>query len=99
MGKAVDWIQVGELAKGITENILPPSDALTGRTIRLNLEDGRQWELMFKGADTLQWHILQGGNTGDQGTAGYVATCPREAIYFVDFVHPRATAATARFTK
>jgi len=92
MGKPADWIQVGELAKGITENILPPSDGLAGRTFRLNLEDGSRWELIFRDAGTLEWNINKGADRGEQGRAGYVATCPREQIFFVDYIHPRAAA-------
>jgi hypothetical protein len=80
------FIQVGELAKGISENVLPVVDALGGRSLRLFFEDGASTRFTFADAHGLRWEVLAGPAAGSGGEETYSATCVRDSVYFVDYV-------------
>jgi hypothetical protein len=80
------FIQVGDLAKGITENVLPDSDELIGESLDLYFEDGRVANFHFNSAHSLTWEIRQAHEKSRRQEAHYRATRPREGIYFVDYI-------------
>jgi hypothetical protein len=88
------FIQVGELAKGISENVLPAVGALSGRSLQLFFEDGSCTSLTFTSAHDLRWEVVAGSARGTRDEEAYWATCFREAVYFVDYVS-RAQRATS----
>ncbi len=88
------FIQVGELAKGISENVLAAVDALSGQSLQLFFEDGSSTRFTFADAHELRWEVLEGSAKGARGEEIYSATCFRDAFYFVDYVS-RAQRATS----
>jgi MoaF C-terminal domain/MoaF N-terminal domain len=90
------YIQVGELVKGISEDVLPSEDVLDGRTFSLSLEDGNEMQLSFSGEGCLSWQVTAGPWTGARGEESCRVTRPRDGIVVVDFVASslRATAVT-----
>lgn len=94
MTNPLKFIQVGDLCKEITENALPPTNALAGRTMGLYFEDGTTARIQFDSMDALNWEIVEGGDRGCCGTATYRATCPRDGIYLVDYIRQDLRAAS-----
>jgi hypothetical protein len=86
MADTLQFVQVGDLAKGITENVLPHSAELAGQSMRLNFEDGSATHIQFNDARLLAWEVVHGMEKGRRGKACYKATCPRPGIYLVDLV-------------
>lgn len=92
MNSDFNWIQVGELARSISENLLPDSDALTGRTLRLCFEDGSVIRWTFNGLHDLSWEVLEGPEKGARDDETFRATCIRPQIYLVDYILHRRQA-------
>ena len=88
------FIQVGELAKGISENLLPTVDTLSGRALQLFFEDGSATRFTFADAHDLRWEVQAGPAKGARDEEVYSATCLRDSVYFVDYVS-RAQRATS----
>jgi hypothetical protein len=86
MANDLKFIQVGDLAKGITEHTLPDSDDLAGQTLVLNCDDGTALRIQFKTTHELNWAVVEGAEKGLSGDSTYCATCPRKGIYFVDYL-------------
>jgi hypothetical protein len=82
----LEFIQVGDLAKGIREESAPSLDDLRGRSLRLFFEDGSVMHMSFTGARDLSWAVVEGPGKGTSGEETYSASCPREGIYFIDYV-------------
>ena len=80
------FIQVGELAKGISENLLPDSDALSGRSLTLFNENGTKTGICFESSHDLSWEAIEGPGKGTGGREKYRATAIREGIFFVDYI-------------
>ncbi len=80
------FIQVGELAKGIGENVLPAVDTLSGRSVRLFFEDGSTTRFTFADAHAVHWEVLEGPGKGVGGEEIYSATCLRDAVLLADYV-------------
>ena len=59
-----EFISVGELSDGFSENILPATDALVGSRITLYFESGKKATITFVDRETLQ---VGNGGTGIQG--------------------------------
>ena len=93
------FIQVGELAKGISENVLPAVDALSGRSLQLSFDDGSSTRYTFPSAHDLHWEVLSGPAAGTSGDESYSATCVRDSVFFVDYVSrcERATSVSLVF--
>ena len=94
MSKELDWIQVGDLAKGyVGGHMLPENSDLAGRTIELNYEDMGVTRYSFNDNNVLEWKIVDGKEKGTCGEETFRATCLRGGFYFVDFIAqtPRAT--------
>lgn len=94
MTDQLKFIQVGDLCKEITENILADSDDLTGKTIQLFFEDGTTTRIQFNTIHGLTWEVIEGAAKGEGGDETYRATCPREGIYFVDYIKQGQRATT-----
>ena len=80
------FIQVGELAKGISENLLPDSDALCGSSPTLSFENGTTTSIRFESDHELSWKIIDGPDKGTGGRETYRATAIRDGIFFVDYI-------------
>ncbi len=85
--EVTNWISVGALADSFSPdiNILARSDELVGRSLTLCTADGGTARYEFVTRDTLNW-TASGPGAAESGSESYVATSPREGIYFVDFV-------------
>jgi hypothetical protein len=84
-GKVQEYITVGELSAGFSENIIEPTGDLVGRQIGLNYEFGKKARITCTDTEVLKWE------TDDQGReekfiCSYRAIMPRKNIYFVDFI-------------
>jgi hypothetical protein len=86
MGKETRWVQVGELAQGIGENVLEENHQLTGKSIRLFFQDGDAYRLTFRSPNRLQWVNMEGMEENDSPDEFFRSTCLREDIYLVDFI-------------
>ena len=82
----LEFIQVGELAKGMVGEPPPAVTHLAGRSLRLAFADGTAARLTFSAGHTLEWEWLEGPQAGGRETDTYWACRPRDGIYFVDFV-------------
>jgi len=93
---ALRFIQVGELAKGISEDTLPLDERLDGAGLTLYGEDGSVTTLTFAGAGRLAWEVTAGPGAGARGEEECRVTRPREDVVVVDYVSAslRATAVT-----
>ena len=94
MTEDLKYIQVGDLAKGITGNILPDSGELTGKSPKLFFEDGSIMQIRFNSVHRMTWEALEGLEKGSRGDATYRATSLREDIYFVDYIKESQRAKT-----
>jgi len=81
------FIQVGELAKRISENLLPESDILSGKTLQFSFENGTATRVRFHNPHDLTWEIIDGPDKGSHGQQTYRATNIRDNICFVDSVN------------
>jgi hypothetical protein len=82
----LDFIQVGDLVKGIRQEGMPSVDDLAGKSLELAYEDGGVTRVAFTGPNDLAWEVLQGPEKGRSGKESYSAFRPRDDIYFVDYV-------------
>jgi hypothetical protein len=82
----LDFIQVGELAKGIRQETLPAVEALVGRSLQLFYENGAVTRVAFVGPHDLLWEVSKGPAAGSSGEETYLANRIREDIFFVDYV-------------
>lgn len=82
----IDWIQVGELAKGFENGyMLPDNDDLVGKSIRLFFDNRDVVHVTFNDGHSLTWKVVNGPQNRES-VETYRATCPRPGIYFVDVV-------------
>ena len=86
MGEDLQWIQVGSLAEELSEHVLPDSSDLGGRTIRLFFENGTATRIAFHDTHSLTWEVIKGDGKGARDDETYIATCPRQNVYFVDYI-------------
>lgn len=88
MMTAPEWIPVGALGDAFLpeNNCLPPVSDLAGRTLNLHFENGWVIEHAFADGERLAWRMTEGESDARQGNEHYVATRPRDNIYFVDFI-------------
>jgi len=80
------FIQVGDLAKTISENLLADSEELSGRSFEFSFENGTATRCCFNNKHDLTWEIIKGPDKGSSGQETYRATCIRKNICFVDYV-------------
>jgi MoaF C-terminal domain/MoaF N-terminal domain len=88
MTNASVWIPVGALGDAFQpdNNTLPPVAELSGRTVSLHFENGWVIDHTFIDGERLSWQVVEGEADVRQGQERYVATRPRQDIYFVDFI-------------
>ena len=94
MTEDLKYIHVGDLAKGITENILPDSDELVGKSLKLFFEDGTIMKIRFNTIHAMTWKVLEGPEKGNHADVAYRATSLRKDIYFVDYIKGTQRATT-----
>ena len=96
MTDALRFIQVGELASGISEDTLPPDEGLAGSALALHGEDGTVTRLAFAAGGRLAWEVTDGPVAGARGEEECRVTRPRDDVVVVDYVSAslRATAVT-----
>ena len=92
MAKKKGLIQVGELAVGFSENILPDTSDLNGKSLTLYFEDGSITSYQFHDNSSLTWKTLEGSDKSRKNDEQYRATCPRKNIYFVDYIQKNSRA-------
>ncbi len=92
----LQFIQVGELVKGISEDPLPADGRLTGTSLTLHTEDGTVLRLTFAAPERLLWQALDGPDAGAEGEEHVIITRPREEVAVVEYIASsrRATAVT-----
>jgi len=83
--KGQDYISVGELSVGFSENILPPTDAFIGKQVELHYESGKKGKATFIDIETLKWETEDQGHR-ERFICSYNAIMPRSDLYFVDFI-------------
>ena len=90
------FIQVGELVKGISEDTLPPDDALVGTSLVLHAEGGAVTRLTIAEAGRLEWEVIGGPGAGEHGEEACVVTRPRDEVVVIDYMAStrRATSVT-----
>jgi hypothetical protein len=82
----LDFVQVGELAKGIRQQAEPAVRELVGASIVLGYEDGTVTRIVFAGDHDLNWEAIDGPDAGSSGTESYAAFSPRDGVYLVDYI-------------
>ena len=80
-----EYISVGELAAGFSENIVKPTNALAGRRVKLYYESGKKAVIAFINTESLGWEAKDQGRT-EKSVCRYTAIMPRKQIFFVDFI-------------
>jgi hypothetical protein len=83
--KAQEYISVGELSVGFSENIIEPTDALVGKQISLYYESGKKADITFIDREALKWET-SGTSQKEVFVCPYMAIMPRKEVYFVDFI-------------
>lgn len=80
-----EYISVGELSVGFSENIMEPTNDLVGKTISLYFENGKETQLTFMDIETMKYLTIE-GEKEERLISSYLAINPRENIYFIDFI-------------
>ncbi|HSB07472.1 MAG TPA: molybdenum cofactor biosynthesis F family protein [Thermodesulfobacteriota bacterium] len=83
--KKPEYITVGELSVGFSENIIELTDNLVGRQIMLNYEFGKKARITCADTEVLKWETEDQGRE-EKFICSYRAIMPRKDIYFVDFI-------------
>ncbi|WP_257347372.1 molybdenum cofactor biosynthesis F family protein [Pseudalkalibacillus decolorationis] len=83
--KEKDFISVGELSVGFSENMMEPIDKLVGKEFSLYYEDNKKCKISFMDIEALKW-LIENGGVEEKFTCTYTAVMPREDIYFIDFI-------------
>jgi len=80
-----EYISVGELSVGFSENIVQPTDALAGKKLKFYYESGIKAAIDFKDGEALGWETEEKGRK-ERYLCSYTAIMPRKDIYLVDFI-------------
>ncbi len=83
--KEREYITVGELSVGFSENILKPTDDLVGRPITLHYQFGKKAQIICVDREVLKWETEDQGRK-EETICTYREIMPRKNIYFVDFI-------------
>lgn len=83
-----EWIPVGALGEAFMpdNNSLPAIDDLIGKSLTLNFENGWTIRHDFSSASRLHWARIEGDRVVEENHEHYMATRPRNGIYFVDMI-------------
>ncbi|MBE0597031.1 MAG: molybdenum cofactor biosynthesis F family protein [Desulfuromonadales bacterium] len=95
MTEATEWVSVGALGEAFRpdSNCLEYVGDLGGKRISLHFENGSIVEYRFLADQIVHWQRTDEG-VGEVAEETYTATCPREGIYFVDFIKAKGRAAS-----
>lgn len=80
-----EYISVGELSEGFSENMMEPTSGLIGMTLSLYFESGKEMQLTFMDIETMKYRTVD-REKEERLISSYLAINPRENIYFIDFV-------------
>ncbi|WP_394523841.1 MoaF C-terminal domain-containing protein [Lacrimispora sp. JR3] len=80
------FISVGDLSIGMSDNIIPFVDTFADTSLKLFLEDGSILELEFIDSQALKYTRAETDDSRYSVICGYSANSPRKDIYFIDFV-------------
>ncbi|RSL30313.1 molybdenum cofactor biosynthesis protein MoaF [Salibacterium salarium] len=80
-----EFISVGELSVGFSENIMKPTDNLVGKHLNLYSEEGTEYGVTFVDVETLKWSEYKNGEA-KKFICQYTAVMPRNNLYLVDFI-------------
>ena len=83
---SLHFIQVGELVKAISEDTLPPDDALVGTSLTLHDEHGVVTRLTFPGAGRLDWEVSAAPGRAIAARRCASVTRPRKEVVVLDYV-------------
>lgn len=83
--KKQEYITVGELSVGFSENVIKPTDDLVGRQIMLHYECGKKAWINCADMEVLKWETVDRGRE-EKFICSYRAIMPRKNIYLVDFI-------------
>jgi hypothetical protein len=86
MSEKTDFISVGEMAVGLSENMTPQNTDFIGRELLLYYENGDTIRYKIIDEDTLKWETIEGESKGNTGVASFYCASPRENIYLIDYV-------------
>ena len=82
-----EFISVGEMAKGFSENMVPQNTDFVGKSFKLHFQDGTVINHNIFDKDTLSWEIVEGKGKGEKNSCTYYAVSPKEGIYLFSFVN------------
>ncbi|WML31755.1 molybdenum cofactor biosynthesis F family protein [Neobacillus sp. OS1-32] len=80
-----EFISVGELSVGFSENMMQPTSDLIGEQFCFYYENGSKAEISFVDIETLKWTKKENGKH-EKMICSYTAVKPRENIYFINFI-------------
>jgi hypothetical protein len=94
MQEKIEWVSVGALGEAFrpNNNSLKHVGDLGGKLITLHFENGSTVEHQFLDNHVLRWQRTDAGGEGEMTEEAYAATCPREGIYFVNFIKAKERA-------
>ena len=73
--KKQEYISVGELSVGFSENIVQPTDALVGKEVKLYYESGKKATITFIDVEALKWETEEQGRE-EKSFAPTRLSCP-----------------------
>jgi len=82
-----EFISVGDMAKGFSENMVPQNADYVGKEFKLYFEDGLVINHKVLDKDTLSWEIVEGKGKGEKNSCSYYSVSPKEGIYVFSFVN------------
>jgi hypothetical protein len=80
-----EYISVGELSVGFSENVLPSTKVPAGKKVELRYESGKRAIITFTDGEALEWETEEQGRK-KRCICSYRAILPRPDIYFTDFI-------------
>jgi hypothetical protein len=86
------WPDLSAMVESFGERVLPPTQALAGRTVTLRFDNGWVIDHEFLDAGQLRWTILDGDGAGQTAKETYTAIEARPGIFIIDFLKNRETA-------
>jgi len=82
-----EFISVGDMAVGFSENMVPQNTDLVGKEFKLYFPNGMVINHKVFDKDTLSWEIIEGEGKGEKNSCTYYAVSPREGVYVLSFVN------------
>lgn len=82
-----EFISVGDMAVGFSENMVPQNTDFVGKSFKLYFQDGTVINHKIFDENTLSWEIVEGNGKGEKNSCTYYSVSPREGIYEFSFVN------------